>query len=62
MSKQFIIFTNTGQHTAKSKKGLIGLLKAIIDNNLYDLKNDPITIWDWEVFKKQSGIEEKIVI
>lgn len=54
--KEFIVFTNKGHWVAKSKKMLIGALKTIVDNNLYDLANDPITIWDRKVFEKQSGI------
>ena len=59
---QFIIFTNkTGVSawTANSKRGLIGILKCIIDNNIYDISQDPITIWDKKVFEKQSGIKAK---
>jgi len=54
--KKFIIFTNRATYKAMSKRGLIGILKSIIDNNLYDLKSDPITIWDKEVFENQSGL------
>lgn len=59
---EFIIFTNnqnSPQFFAISKRGLIGMLKVIIDNNLYDISQDPITIWDRKVFEKQSGIKVK---
>lgn len=59
MNREFVVFTNKGGHyIAKSKRGLIGILKTIVVNNLYDLNNDPITIWDRGVFEDQSG--EKI--
>ena len=60
---KFLIFTNKGDFStwkANSKRGLIGILKCIIDNNLYDISQDPITIWGFKVFEKQSGIKSPI--
>ena len=56
--RQYVIKSEKGDHLfiANSKRGLVGLLATVVDNNLIDLKNQSIEIWDKEELEKVSGI------
>lgn len=55
---KYIIKSEDGKSIwiAKSKRGLIGILATIFDNNLINLKKNYIEIWDAEELERASGI------
>ena len=60
MTKEYIIKSEKGDHIfhAKSKRGLVGLIATIVDNNLIDLNKQYIEIWDKNELEKASGIKQ----
>jgi len=57
--KEYTIKSEDGKvvYFANSKRGLVGILTTIIDNNLIDLKKNCIEIWQTSELEKASGIK-----